>query len=122
MMFEPATKQIPAGTAGGALACWDNIRGLTQDGQDASKSVGGWDRITAVTTALYVTGAFPVDAAAEYARSADDENATAVGDLGLAAHCLTNLHDGNRLFEAKGLGAEPCEQLKQFAQTAIDRL
>ena len=91
---------------------------------------------TAVTTALYVTGAFPVDAAADYARSAGEENATAVGGLGVAAHCLTNLHgtqgrpynevvvllDDNRLFEVEGLGAEPCEQLKQFATTAIDRL
>jgi hypothetical protein len=90
---------------------------------------------TAVTTTLYVKGAFPVDAAAEYARYSG-ENATAVGGLGLAAQCLTNLHgaeglpynevvvllDGNRLFEVEGLGAEPCEQLKQFAQTAIDRL
>lgn len=211
MMFEPVEKQIPAGTSGGALSCWDNIRGVTQDGQDASKEIGGWDRITAispaagtpvgrdqlitvalapidynaptgfrpcdwvttdevadifglpepiktdgfvppgsvnprctyrspgrtaVTTALYVTGAFPVDAAADYARSAGEENATAVSGLGLAAHCLTNLHgtqgrpynevvvllDGDRLFEAEGLGAEPCEQLKQFADTAINRL
>ena len=91
---------------------------------------------TAVTTALYVTGAFPVDAAADYARSAGAENATAIDGLGQQAHCLTNLHgaqgrpynevvvllDGNRLFEAEGLGAEPCEQLKTFAQTAINRI
>ena len=211
MMFEPVMKQIPAGTSGGALACWDNIRGVAQDGTDAAKGIGGWDRITAispapgtpvgpdqpitvqlapvdysaptdfrpcdwvttgevadifglpepiktdgftlpgsvnprctyrspgrtaVTTALYVTGAFPVDAAADYARSAGAENATAIDGLGQQAHCLTNLHgaqdrpynevvvllDGNRLFEAEGLGAEPCEQLKTFAQTAINRI
>jgi hypothetical protein len=207
VMFDPAMKQIPAGTSGGALACWDDIRLVTQDGP----ATGGWDRVTAispapgtpvgpdqpitvalapmdysaptdfrpcdwvttgevadifglpesiktdgfvppgsvnprctyrspgrtaVTTALYVTGAFPIDAAADYARSAGAENATAVDGLGQQAHCLTNLHgtqdrpynevvvllDGNRLFAAEGLGAEPCEQLKKFAQTAIDRL
>src|SRR5262245_64115272 len=48
MMFEPSGKQIPAGMGGGALACWDDIR-VTQDGQDASKEIGGWATITAVS-------------------------------------------------------------------------
>ena len=88
-----------------------------------------------VSTALYVTGAFPVDAAADYSMYSG-ENATAVDGLGIAAQCLTNLHgtqgrpyneivvllNGNRLFEAEGLDAQPCEVLKQFAQKAIDRL
>ncbi|RDH80497.1 hypothetical protein DVS77_01495 [Mycolicibacterium moriokaense] len=209
-MFEPVGKQMPAGIGGGALACWDNIRGLTQDGQDASKEIGGWATITAVspppgtpvgrddvitvhlapmvygappnfrpcdwvttaevaaifaipgpietdgymtpgsvnphctysspghtavTSTLYVPGAFPVDAAAEYSMYSG-ENATAVEGLGLAARCLTDLHgsqdrpynqvvvllEGNRLFTANGLGAQPCDQLNEFARTAIGRL
>jgi hypothetical protein len=211
MMFDPAMKQVPAGTSGGALACWDTIRAVTQDGHDAAKEIGGWDTITAispapgtpvgrhdpitvalapmndsapatfhpcdwvttgevadifgiagpvktdgyvppgsvephciyrspgytaVSTTLYVTGAFPVDAAAEYARSADSENTTEISGLGRAARCITDLHGaqdrpysevvvllgGDRMLEAKGLGAQPCDQLTQFAETAINRL
>lgn len=210
MLFEPVEKDIPAGTAGGALACWDDIRAVTADGRDASQGSGGWDTITAISpapgtavgrhdpitvrlapidhsaqsglrpcdwvttaevaavfgmpapietdgyvapgsveprctyrgpgrtaveSALYVTGAFPVDAAAEYSRYTG-ENISDTTGLGLAARCLTGLDGaqhrpynevvvllgGNRLFVAEGLGAEPCEQLTQFARTAIDRL
>jgi hypothetical protein len=210
MMFEPVIKEIPAGSADGALACWDNIRDITQDGQDASKGFGGWDRITAisptpgtpvgphdlitvqlapmdyhapaafrpcdwvstqevadvfgmpqpietdgyvapgsvapdctyrspghsaVSSTLYVTGAFPVDAAAEYAHN-DASGSKSVDGLGLAARCLTNLHgaqdrpyndllvllDGNRMFEARGLAAQPCDALERFARKAIGRL
>lgn len=69
-----------------------------------------------VSTGLYVTGAVPVDAAAEYSMYSG-ENDTALSGLGLASRCLTDLHgaqdrpydevvvllDGNRLFEAEGL-------------------
>jgi hypothetical protein len=82
---------------------------------------------TAVVSRLYVAGAFPVDAAADHSLY-PDENATAIGDLGLAARCVTGLHgaqdsrynevvvllDNNRLFEAQGLGAQPCDELIFF--------
>ena len=205
-----STPALIAGLGGGALACWDDIRGVNQDGHDASTEMGGWDTITAVSPApgtllgrddpitvhlapmnykalapfrpcdwvttaevagmfgiagpiktdgyvppgsvepsctyrsrghsavsitLYVTGAFPVDAAAEYSMYSG-ENVTELSGLGLAARCLTNLHgtqdsrynevvvllDGNRLFKADGLGAQPCDQLKQLAQTAMEGL
>jgi hypothetical protein len=190
MMFDPAMLAVPAGTSGGALACWDTITAVTPA---PGTPVGRHDPITvalapmdysaprdfqpcdwvstgevaeifglpepiktdgfvppgsvnprctyrspgrtAVTTALYVTGAFPIDATAEYARY-PGENATAIDGLGLAAQCLTDLHgaqdrpynevvvllDGDRLLEAEGLGAEPCGQLKKFAKTAINRI
>jgi hypothetical protein len=211
LMFEPYSRRIPAGTSGGALACWDDIRGIDKDGRDARKAAtGGWAIITAispppgtpvdrdepitvhlapmdydapksfapcdwVSTAevadifgltgtietdgyvaagsvepnctyrspgrtavlarLNVAGAFPVDAAAEYSLY-PDENATPISGLGLAARCVTDLHgaqgsrynevvvllDDNRLFEAQGLGGQPCDELTQFAKTAIGRL
>ena len=82
-----------------------------------------------------MNGAFPVDAASDYSLYSD-EDATPISGLGLAARCVTDLQgtqdtrynevvvllDGNRLFEAQGLGAQPCDRLKTFAQTAIDRI
>jgi hypothetical protein len=158
VMFEPYSKRIPAGSSGGALACWNDIRGITSDRRDGRRAAaGGWDTITAISPppgtlvdrdepitvhlapmdydALYIAGAFPVDAASDYSLH-PDENATPISGLGLAARCVTDLQgtqdtrynevvvllDGNRLFEAQGLGAQPCDQLKKFAQTAIDRI
>ena len=211
LMYEPYSKRIPAGTSGGALACWNDIRGITSDGRDARKAAtGGLDTVTAVSpppgtpvdrdepitvhlapmdydapksfapcdwvtndevaeifgfagtvetagyvatgsvepnctyrspgrtavlARLYIAGAFPVDAASDYSLY-PGENATPISGLGLAARCVTDLQgtqdtrynevvvllDGNRLFEAQGLGAQPCDQLKKFAQTAIDRI
>jgi hypothetical protein len=141
MMFELVMKQIPAGTSGAALASWDNIRGVTQDGQDAAEEMGGWDRITAISPApgtpvardqLITVALAPMD----YSAPTDFRPCDWVTTGEVAAHCLTNLHgtqgrpyneivillDDNRLFEVEGLGAEPCEQLKQLATTAIDRL
>lgn len=88
---------------------------------------------TAVLTRLQVTGAFPVDAAADYALHSG-ENATAISGLGLAARCVTGLPgaqnsryneadvllDGNRLLEAHGLGAQPCDQLTELARAAME--
>jgi hypothetical protein len=176
MLFEPVEKDIPAGTAGGGLACWDNIRaspptaGTHRRGRvagrpsrryrphparpsgDTTRSPIETDDYvapglveprctyrsaghTAVESALHVTGAFAVDAAADYSRYTGEPVSEPTG-LGLAARCLTGLDgaqhrpynevvvllDGNRLFIAKGLGAEPCAQLTQFARAAINGL
>ncbi|OBK74674.1 hypothetical protein [Mycobacterium sp. 1274761.0] len=211
LMFEPYSKRIPAGSSGGALACWDDIRAITESGRDATRAAaGGWDTIasvapppgtlvdrdqpitvrlapmdydapksfaacewvsttevsdifgftgpierdeyvstgsvepsctyrspgrTAVLSRLLVSGAFAVDAEADYSLIPYG-NATAITGLGRAARCITGLQgaqgsrynevdvllDGNRLFEAQGLGAQPCDQLTTFAKTAIDRL
>jgi hypothetical protein len=211
LMYEPYSKRIPAGASGGALACFEDLRGITQDGRDARKApTAGFDTITAispppgtpvdrdepitvhlapmdydlttrfapcdwvttgevadifgftataktdgyvppgsiepqcvyrdpgrtaVTATLYVDGAFAVDAAAAYSLDRG-ENATPISGLGLAARCATGLRgaqgsrynevvvllEDNRLFEADGLGAQPCDQLETFAKTATDRL
>ena len=211
LLFDTSRKQIVTGAEGGALACWDNVRSVTQDGQDAQKllgpqqitsispsagtPVGRHDPVTVavapvdysappafrpcdwvttseattflgmpepaitapsgdragsvdiscgyrnphylhnVTSELMMPGAFPVDASSTYALYSDG-NDTAVGGLGLAARCYTNPHgsqdrpytvlevilDGNRMYTATGWGNEPCDTLKQFAQTAIGRL
>ncbi len=90
---------------------------------------------TVVASTLNVEGAFAVDAAAAYSLL-PAENATPITGLGLAARCVTGLHgaqgsrynqvdvllENNRLFEADGYGAQPCDQLQRFARTAIDRL
>ena len=89
----------------------------------------------AVSSELLLPGAFPVDAASEYASQAG-EHPTAVSGLGVRAQCHTNPHgvqdrpytklvvllDGSRMYKATGWGAEPCEVLKQFAQMAIGRV
>lgn len=90
---------------------------------------------TAVVSRLQVAGAFPVDAAADYALYPKDHT-TAIGGLGLAARCVTDLPgsqggrytqvtvllDGNRLFEAQGFNPGDCDQLARFAKTAIGRI
>ncbi len=48
-IFNPSTKELPSGVAGGALACWDNIRTVTKDGQDASKVIAAAQQITSVS-------------------------------------------------------------------------
>ncbi len=212
LLFDPGIKQIVTGGEGGALACWDNVRSITPDGQDTSRKPLGPQKITSispapgtpvgrhdpvtvqvgridysapaafrpcdwvttseattflgmpepaitepsgdgagsvdiscgyrnphylhnVTSELMLPGAFPVDAASTFAVNAD-ENDRAVSGLGLAARCYTNPHgsqdrpytvlnvllDGNRMYTATGWGNEPCDTLKQFAQTAIGRL
>ena len=211
LMYEPYSKRIPAGASGGALACFDDLRGITKDGRDARKApIEGFDTITAispppgtlvdrdepiqvhlapmdydaptrftpcdwvstgavadifgftgtaktdgyvppgsvepqcvyrdpgrtaVTSTLFVDGAFAVDAAADYSLSRG-ESATPIGGLGLAARCATGLYgaqgsrynevivllDDNRLFQAQGLGAQPCDQITQFAKAAIEGL
>jgi hypothetical protein len=210
-IFDPSTKQLPAGTAGGALACWDDIRIVAADGRDAAKVAVGTQQIafvspspgtpigrnaqitvelaridyslppayhpcdwltttevadilgvenrietesiedragsvdpmciyrspgdTAVTAHLYQPLAFPIDAKTEFATYTGFGTAQVDG-LGLAAKCLTGLQgtqyrpynevvvllDGNRLLEVQGLGAEPCDTLKQLAQKAIGRI
>jgi hypothetical protein len=211
LRYDPIMEEIPAGMSRGALACWDDIRGITADGRNARMAATvGWDTITAISpppgtlvdrdepitvhlktmdweaptafrpcdwvttaevadifgfagpvqtdgyvppgsvaqdcsyrdpgrtvvlTRLYTTGAFAVDAAADYSLYTD-ENATPISGLGLAAKCITGLRGaqgssynelpvllGNyRLFVAQGLGAQPCDQLTQLARTAIGRL
>lgn len=52
MTFEPYTQRIAASWSGGALGCWDDLRGVTPDGQDARKAAtAGWDTITSVSPA-----------------------------------------------------------------------
>lgn len=209
LMYEPYGERISASRSGGALGCWDDIRGVTPDGQDARRAAaGGWDTITAVSpppgtlverdqpitvhlapidqnapksfapcdwvdtadvadifgwtgpvvtdgyvqtgsvepactyrspgrtavlSRLYVRGAFAVDASAEYSLY-PSENSTATDGLGLAATCMTDLHgaqnsrynelvvllDEDRLLVTQGLGAQPCDQLTEFAEAALE--
>jgi hypothetical protein len=210
-IFDPWTKQLPSGVAGGALACWDNVRSVTEDGQDAKTANAAAQQITSVSPApgtpvgrhepitlvlapvdfkapaafqpcdwitttevadvlgvpelikteslhdragsvdplcvyrspghatvslqLYEPLAFPIDAPTEFA-TYTSHDPTPVDGLGLAAKCLTGLSgtqfrpyneivvllDGNRMLEVEGLDAEPCDTLKQLAQTAIGRV
>jgi hypothetical protein len=80
---------------------------------------------------LRLPGAFPVDAATEYALTDD---ATAIDGVGVKAHCvfepttmppsttLSVLLDGDRIYRATGWYAISCDQLEQFAHTAITRI
>jgi hypothetical protein len=81
-----------------------------------------------------VSGAFPVDAASEFARYAGESD-TAVDGLGVRAECHTDPHgtqdrpytelvvllDNSRLYKATGWGAEHCDTLRRFAETATER-
>jgi hypothetical protein len=69
---------------------------------------------------LLVAGAFPVDAASEFALWAT-ENVTTVGGLGVKAACVPVLLNGDRLYRAIG-GYVFCDTLRQFAQAAIGRI
>jgi hypothetical protein len=91
------------------------------------------DSGSGVQTDLRVPGAFPVDAASQFALSTA-ENATIVDGLGVKAACryepqttppsttLLVLLNGDRLYRATGWYGVSCDTLKQFAQTAIGRI
>jgi hypothetical protein len=48
-IYDPWTKQLPSRVAGGALRCWDNIRTVTADGQDATKALVPAQQIATVS-------------------------------------------------------------------------
>jgi len=109
----------PGGDSAGSVDMWCSYRR-----SDGSRRVG---------LELLVPGAFPVDAASQFAL-ATAENATAVDGLGVKAACrsyptsgqpfttLFVLLNTDRLFKATGSNGETCDTLKQFAQVAIGRI
>jgi hypothetical protein len=86
-----------------------------------------------VESALRVPGAFPVDAASQYALATVANNATPVDGVGLKAVCVFEpqttppsttvvvLLSGDRRYRATE-GYASCDTLKQFAQAAIGRV
>jgi hypothetical protein len=50
-IYDPWTKQLPSRVAGGALRCWDNIRTVTKDGQDATKALVPAQQVATVSPA-----------------------------------------------------------------------
>ncbi len=49
LAYQPYSKRISWDYSGGALACWDDIRGVTADGGDARRSAGGWNTIASIS-------------------------------------------------------------------------
>jgi hypothetical protein len=88
----------------------------------------GW-----VDSELLLTGAFPVDAAAQFAVAAAG-NATTVDGVGVEAACVVEttstppvttlevLLDGDRLYRATESYYASCDKLKRFAQAAVSRI
>lgn len=87
-----------------------------------------------VESDLRVPGAFPVDAASQFAfATAEEGTTTPVDGLGVKAKCVIEqrttppsttlliLLNGDRLYRAVG-GYVYCDTLKQFAQVAIGRI
>ncbi len=89
---------------------------------------------TGMESELRLPQSFPASAAAQFAQAAADPNSTAVDGLGLQAQCVYEptttppsttvmvLLSGNRLYRATSWYGTGCEQLTQFAQTAISRI
>jgi hypothetical protein len=86
-----------------------------------------------VQSDLRVPGAFPVDAASQFAIATTSNNTTNIDGLGVKAVCVVEprttppsttllvLLNGDRLFRVTE-GYASCDTLKQFAQTAIGRI
>jgi hypothetical protein len=89
---------------------------------------------TGVQSELRLPQSFPVTAAAQFGLAASGTNDTPVDGLGLQAQCVHEatttppsttvvvLLDGNRLYRATSWYGTSCDQLTQFAQTAIGRI
>ncbi|WP_200902665.1 DUF4232 domain-containing protein [Mycobacterium sp. EPa45] len=89
---------------------------------------------TGMESELRLPQSFTTSAAAQFAAAADGKNGTGVDGVGLRARCvyeptttppsisLVVLLSGNRLYRATSWYGTSCDQLKQFAQTAIGRI
>ena len=89
---------------------------------------------TGMVSELSLARSFPTSAAAQFGVATTGVNGTGVDGLGLQAQCVHEpsttppsttvvvLLGGNRLYRATSWYGTSCDQLKQFAQTAIGRI
>jgi hypothetical protein len=133
--FQPCD-WVSADEAGALLGAPVQTRALgDQVGSvDISCSYTSGTSDTGMESGLRLPQSFPVSAAAQFELATREKSGAPVDGLGVAAQCvyeptttppsttLVVLLSGNRLYRATSWYGTSCDQLKQFAQTAIGRI
>jgi len=133
---EGACYWVTAGEAADILGGPVTLEPLLDEAGSVEMSCGYRQSIdSTIESDLKLPGAFPVDAASQFALgTAPATNVTTVDGLGVKAACVTEpqttppsttllvLLTGDRLYRATGTYYPSCDSLKRFAKTAIARI